>query len=185
MMRALTSILRSWRPVLLIGALVCALPGPVAGSVTLEVHQVADGQVKAAFLFNLAKFVEWPSPGDGPLVIGIASDRAFAEVVAQTVLGRSVNGRAVETRRLAGGDDPSGCAIVFVGAMRPKDEDDWLQRLHGPVLTVGESARFLRSGGMVRLYVETRKVRFQVNQKNAEAADLNISSQLLILAARP
>ena len=68
--------------------------------------------------------------------------------------------------------------------MRSHDEDDWLQRMRGAVLTVGESTRFLRSGGMVRLYVEGQKVRFQVNQKNAEAAGLKLSSQLLTLAAR-
>lgn len=183
-MTLLTAIFRVWRPVLLAGALACAFPSPVSGSVTPEARQVGDGQVKAAFLFNLAKFVEWPAPAGSALVIGIAGDNAFAEVVAQTVAGRSVNGRDIQTRRLASGDDPSGCGIVFIGAMRPRDEDDWLQRVRGPVLIVGESTRFLRSGGMVRLYVENQKVRFQVDQKNAEAAGLKLSSQLLTLAAR-
>jgi hypothetical protein len=184
MTRLSTLVVRAWRPVLLAGALACALPGAVPGSVTLEARQVADGQVKAAFLFNLAKFVQWPTPGAGPLVIGVAGDHTFADVVGQTVLGRNVDGRAFETRRLASGDDPSGCAIVFIGAMHSRDEDDWLQRIRGPVLTVGESAHFLRTAGMVRLYVEDRRVRFQVNQKSAEAAGLKISSQLLMLAAR-
>lgn len=182
-MTLLTAIFRVWRPVLLAGVLAAAFPAPSHSS-TLEASQMGDGQVKAAFLFNLAKFVEWPAQAGGALVIGIAGDNAFAEVVAQTMLGRNVNGRNVETRRLAGGDDPSGCAIVFIGAVGSKVEDDWLQRLRGPVLTVGESTRFLRSGGMVRLYVENQKVRFQVDQKNAEAVGLKLSSQLLTLAAR-
>ena len=59
-----------------------------------------------------------------------------------------------------------------------------MQRVRGPVLTVGETTQFLRDGGMVRFFVEDNNVRFQINQKNAEAAGLKISSQLLMLAVR-
>jgi hypothetical protein len=183
-MTLLTTVLRATRPVLLAGALACAFPGLLPASDMLEARQIGDAQVKAAFLFNLAKFVQWPTEEAGPLVIGIAGDVAFAEVVAKTVLGHKVTGRHLETRRLNGGDDPSGCDIVFIAAMRSHEEDDWLQRIRGPVLTVGESTRFLRSGGIVRLYAEGRKVRFQVNQKNSETAGLKLSSQLLTLAAK-
>ena len=68
--------------------------------------------------------------------------------------------------------------------MRPHDAAELMQRVRGPVLTVGETVQFLRDGGMVRFYVENNKVRFQISQKNAEAAGLKISSQLLMLAAR-
>lgn len=183
-MTLMTTALRATRPVLLAGALACTIPGLAGASAMVEARQLGDAQVKAAFLFNLAKFVQWPTEEAGPLVIGIAGDNAFAEVVSQTVLGRAVNGRTFQTRRLSGGDDPSRCDIVFISAMRSHDEDDWLQRVRGPVLTVGESTRFLRSGGMVRLYAEGQKVRFQVNQGNTETAGLKLSSQLLTLAAK-
>lgn len=183
-MTQLTTVLRAWRPLLLAGALAYTLPGLAAGRDTLEARQIGDAQVKAAVLYNLAKFVQWPTEEARPLVIGIAGDNAFAEVVARTVLGRRVNARNLQTRRLSGGDDPSGCDIVFIAEMRSHEEDDWLQRVRGAVLTVGESTRFLRSGGMVRLYAEGRKVRFQVNQKNTETSGLKLSSQLLALAAR-
>jgi hypothetical protein len=170
---------------LLAGAIAAALPGPSAsGSTLAAASQLGDSQVKAAFLFNIAKFVEWPNAAASSLMIGIAGDNAFADVVARTVLGRSVNGRSVETRRLTGGDDPSGCDIVFIGTMRSHEEDDWLQRVRGSVLTVGETTRFLRSGGMVRLYAEGQRIQFQVNQKNTETAGLKLSSQLLTLAAK-
>lgn len=183
MRRVLTSVCRAWRAVLLAAVFAMTYPGAVAGRSAVQT-QMDDSQAKAAFLLNLAKFVQWPNPGSGTLVIGIVGDNAFAEVLAKTVLGRSVSGRQVETRRLAGGEDPSGCAIVFIGAVRSSDEDDWLQRLRGPVLTVGDSARFLRSGGMVRLYIDDRRIRFQVNQKNVEATGLKVSSQLLVLASQ-
>jgi hypothetical protein len=183
-MTLLTTIVRAMRPVLLAGALACTLSGLAADSARLEARQIGDTQVKAAFLFNLAKFVQWPTDAAEPMVIGIAGDKAFADVVAQTVFGRKVNGRNLETRRLSGGDDPSGCDIVFIADMRSHDEDEWLQRVRGPALTVGESTRFLRNGGMVRLYAEGQKIRFQVNQKNTETAGLKLSSQLLTLAAK-
>jgi hypothetical protein len=183
-MSLLKAAFRVSRPALLAVALAAAWPDATATSRTLEAQQVGDAQVKAWFLFNLAKFVEWPAPAGGALVLGIAGDNAFADVVMRTVVGRSVDGREFQTRRLESGDDPAGCGIVFIGAIKSHDEDDWLQRVRGSVLTVGESTRFLRSGGMVRLYVEDHKVRFQVNQKNAETAGLKISSQLLMLAAR-
>jgi hypothetical protein len=161
------------------------LAGPTATwrPVTLEAGAVSDTKVKAAFLFNFTKFVTWPA-GSGQLVIGIAGDDAFADVVTETIRGRSVNGRELQTRRLTDGADPAGCQVVFVATARPHDALEWLQRLRGPVLTVGETVQFLRDGGMVRLYVENNTVRFQINQKNAEAAGLKISSQLLALAAR-
>lgn len=151
---------------------------------TAEPQAIGESQVKAAFLFNFSKFVYWPGANDGPLVIAIVGDDAFAEIVEKTVAGRAINGREVRTRRLTGVDNPSGCQVVFVGVMRPREALEWLQRVHGPVLTVGESTQFLRDGGMVRLYVEKNKMRFQISQKNAEAAGLKVSSQLLVLAAQ-
>ena len=98
-----TSVLRVWRPMLCAGAIAVALSGSGVRSSTLEARQLDDAQVKAAFVFNLAKFVHWPVDETGPLVIGIAGDNRFADVVAKTVLARNVNGRSLETRRLAGG----------------------------------------------------------------------------------
>ena len=102
----------------------------------------------------------------------------------QTVRGRNVNGRQFGTRRLGSADDPSGCQILYVAVMRPRDAAELMERVRGPVLTVGETAQFLRDGGMVRFYIENNKMRFQVHQKNAEAAGLKVSSQLLALSAR-
>jgi hypothetical protein len=59
-----------------------------------------------------------------------------------------------------------------------------MERVTGPILTVGETPQFLRDGGMVRFHIENNKVRFQINQKNAETAGLKVSSLLLALAAR-
>ena len=172
------------RPALLAGVLALVAPGVISWGGTLEALPVTESQVKAAFLYNFASFVVWPGPSDGPLVIGIAGDDAFAEIVGQVVRGRKVNNREFQTRRVKSADDPSGCHMLYVGVMRPHDAAELMERVRGPVLTVGETPQFLRDGGMVRFYLENNKVRFQINQKNAETAGLKVSSQLLALAAR-
>jgi hypothetical protein len=165
-------------------ALVLVLAAPSATANDAPALRAEETQVKAAFLFNFAKFTNWPVPPDGPLVIGIAGDPAFAEVVERVVKGRTVNGRELVARRHHEGQDLVGCHVLFIGEPHRRDISTWLARVRGPVLTVGETPGFLRDGGMVRLYVENNRVRFQISQKNAEAVGLKISSQLLMLAAR-
>jgi hypothetical protein len=169
------------RPPFVAGVLTLVLSGLGHGA-ALQARGVTDAQVKAAYLVNFARFVQWPDPGRGPLVICIVGDEAVMENATQTVRGRSVNGRELQTRRLASGEYPAGCQMLFLGVMPDHDATELMQRLVGPVLTVGATAQFLRTGGMMRIYVEDNKVRFQINQKNVEATGLKVSSQLLALA---
>jgi hypothetical protein len=173
---------RALRPALFAGVLALVFSCLEWRGATLEAEQMSEAQVKAAFLFNFTRFVEWPGSNEGPLVIGVVSNDEFAEVVTQTVRGRNVDGREIQTRRYAIGQDPAGCHVVFVGGVRPRDGAELMQRIRGPVLTVGETVQFLRDGGMVRFYVENNKVRFEISQKNAEAVGLKVGSQLMILA---
>jgi hypothetical protein len=161
----------------------CAGAGIVRASGTTGTDAVEESRVKAAFLINFAKFVQWPrSPAGGSIVIGVAGDSAFGEVLDRLVHGRLVNGQPIVTRRLSYADDPAGCQVLFISAARPHEMADMLLRIRGSMLTVGETVQFLRGGGMVRMYVEDNRVRFQINQKNMEAAGLKVSSQLLMLA---
>ncbi len=166
------------------GALAVIVLAMAGQGQTLDANELSAAQVKAAFLFSFTKFIQWPAPSDGPLIIGVAGDDAFAEMVTIAARGRSLDGEKFETRRLAPGDDPSGCRVLFVGAMRPYDSAEMMRRVRGAVLTVGDTVQFLRDGGMIRFYVENDKLRFEISQKNAEAAGLKISSRLLTLAAR-
>jgi hypothetical protein len=183
-MRWWASLARGLRPALLAGVLALVVPGLAWQAETLAAAEVTDAQVTAAFLMNFTKFVEWPAGSNGSLVICIAGDDALAEIAAETMRGHSFNGREFQTRRLASRDDPSGCQVLFVGAIRPQDAAELMQHVNGPMLTVGETVQFLRDGGMVRIYVENRKMRFQISQKNAEAKGLKVSSRLLMLAAQ-
>jgi hypothetical protein len=147
-------------------------------------RQVADVQVKAAFLFNFSKFVQWPASPDRPLVIGIAGDKPLADVLAATVKGRTVNGRAVEVRVLEITDRPDGCDVLHVGGGNDVDQAAMLARASGPMLTIGQTPQFLRSGGMIRIFFEGQRLRFQVNLRQTDAAGIRLSSQALSLAVK-
>ena len=142
-------------------------------------------QVKAAFLYNFAKFVQWPSK-DGPshIVIGIVGDDPLGDVLDQIVRGKTVDGRELVVRRLRPDDDPRLCQILFVSSSEARRTPDLLMRLQASgVLTVGEAPHFLREGGVIRFYVEDSRVRFEISLQGAAHAGIRISSQLLSLAS--
>ncbi len=156
--------------------LICLFP-PLLPAQVLE-----ESQVKAAFLFTFAKFVQWPAPVEGPLVIGVAGDERLADVLQALVKGRTFQGRAFVVRALRYADDPAGCDLLYIAPSREREDVGMLQRTHGAVLTVGETVRFLREGGMVRLFREDSRLRFQIDAKTAHKTGLRIHAQLLSLA---
>ena len=144
-------------------------------------------EVKAAFLYNFAKFVEWPvgafPDADAPLELCVLGDDPFGEVLDRTVRTRTVRGRSINVQHGVEGDAVAGCHMLFVGQA---GEQGLAHIVHrggdASVLTVGESEAFVDEGGMIRLFVEGGKVRFEVNAGAAERAQLKLSSQLLKLA---
>jgi hypothetical protein len=140
-------------------------------------------QVKAVYLFNFAKFVEWPAEApSGPLTICVAGDNPFGSVLDETVRGETVNGRLLVARIIPA--PQTDCHMVFVpqGATTAP----YLRAAQGlPILTIGETPDFLKQGGMISFILEGGKVRFQIDSKAAERAELRISSNLLRLARTP
>jgi hypothetical protein len=143
-------------------------------------------QVKAAFLFNFAKFVAWPDhDSTGPLVVGIVGDDPFGDTIDRIVRGKTINGRGIVIRRHNRGDDLRTSHIVFISASEGRHVGDILLRARGAaVLTVGETEDFLRAGGLVQFFIENNRIRFAINADAAGAAGLKIKSQLLSLAKR-
>ncbi len=145
-------------------------------------------QVKAAFLFNFAKFVEWPaqtfrSPTD-PINICILGQDPFGDA-----LEHAVKGKTVETRvflvpfRISEVHQASGCQILFISSTERKRVRAILAELKAPgVLTVGETEGFAVQGGMINFKLEDGRVRLEVNVEATERGQLRISSKLLNLA---
>lgn len=136
-------------------------------------------QVKAAFLFNFLKFVEWPAKaGATPWVIGVLGSDPFAEMLDETVRGKLVKGRPVEVRRYAKAADVKDCQILFIA--RGDHERAGIPMQPG-LLTVGETPEFLKSGGAISFYLENNRVHFRIQPSAAIAAGLRVSAQLLKL----
>ena len=166
-----------------IAALVGMLLGAAPFASGLQVR-TDEYEVKANFLVNFAKFVTWPSNQD-PLVLAVVGIDPFGPYLDTIVRGKTVNGRSIVVKRLQAGESLNGSHVVFVSESESARTAEILEQMrHAPVLTVGETQRFLRDGGMIRLVVEENRVRFQIDANRAEAAGLRVSSQLLSLAAR-
>jgi hypothetical protein len=143
--------------------------------------------VKAAYLFNFARFVEWP-PEAGhrdTLVIGILGTDPFGSALDQTIAGKSITGRTLTTRHLGAQDSIEGVDILFVCSSEASRLPQLLKRLDdAPVLTVGDLDDFASRGGMVGFVIKDDTVRFDVNLDRIWQSRLKMSSQLVKVARR-
>ena len=142
-------------------------------------------QLKAAFLLNFTKFVEWPPAAfrlpDSPIAICIIGDDPFGSDLDRLVEGEAVDGHRIVVSRFAHLPEAQACQVAFFSKSAPIAEELPMGAA-SPVLTVGERAGFLKSGGVIELSVEDRRVRFSVSQKAAETNGLKVSSRLLNVA---
>ena len=156
---------------------------PVFASAT-ESDRLDEAQVKAAFLYNFAKFIQWPTSENRPeaLSIGIVGADRFRDVLGSIVSGKTVNGRDIEVRQVLDEDDVRAYHIIFIAAESRRTAAVIQSVARAGVLTVGETPQFLQEGGVIQLYIRDNRVRFQINAAAANNAGLKISSQLLSLS---
>ena len=144
-------------------------------------------QVKAAFLYNFAKFVEWPpqafkNPSD-PIVIGVLGQNPFGDALARAVAGKALGGRAFQVREISNAQQAAGCQIVFISSSERKRLGALLLGIgNAAVLTVGETDNFAAAGGIINFKIDGGSVRLQINVEAARKAQLRISAKLLSLA---
>ena len=166
--------------------LVCAA---LAGSVFAEPLAPTEYEIKAAFLYNFAKFVEWPADAfrkePGALVIGILGNDPFGHDLDDALEGKTIQDKKIVLKRVSDWEQASECNVLFVSASQEHDVEGLLNVIKKlPILTVSDMGGFAQRGGVVGMMVEGNKVRFNVNTKAANAAGLKVSSQLLKLAKR-
>jgi hypothetical protein len=148
-------------------------------------------EVKAAFLYKFASFVEWPEepgalsesgnserqPAGSRRCIGIVGQDPFGAVLDDTVAGKFA------VRRFKPGQESDGCQILFLGASERRRLRAVLGRLrHAAVLTVGDMPGFCEQGGMINLGLADHRIRLEINPEAASRARLQLSSKLLSLA---
>jgi hypothetical protein len=145
-------------------------------------------EVKAAMLYNLTRFVEWPSSAypdaQTQTVMCILGQDPFGGFLTSIVSEQMAKGgRAVEIRRIRNDKGIHGCHVVYISSSERKSITEIFSNLKGSsVLTVGEMAQFAARGGMIQFSLEEKQVRFEINVDAASRAELKISSRLLMLA---
>lgn len=151
-----------------------------------ETVEPTEQAVQAAFVLNFAKFTEWPAEAfaspDAAFTLCVLGEESFA-ALRDATSGKEFQGRALRVRGEANAESIGECQILFVSARTSVSQEVLAALLSARhVLTVSDRQGFATSGGMIGLFMEEGKIKFEINLKAAGRAGLKLSSQLLRLA---
>lgn len=168
-------------------AMLLAADSPLLNRAVCADEPPTEYQVKAAYLFNFLKFVEWPDhPAADPhakWVIGFIGSTPISEELSRLVEGKNVLGRELQVKKFEAADNLRACNILFIGETEKKHLPAILGELRGSsVLTVADIDDFISFGGMVQFVVENARVRVAIDVGATGRAHLKVSSKLLVLA---
>jgi hypothetical protein len=159
----------------------------------LSAEQRADGQpvdagqMKAVFVVNFLRFVEWPSanvaPAPAPLVVAVLGDRAFIDNLREYAATQSVSGHSIEVKAVEKPEDARGAHVLFIGGSESANLPAILKIAETcALLTVGDTDGFGRSGVILNLYTVDSRVRIEANPGAATRTGLRLSAHLLRIA---
>ena len=172
----------SGRRIFLLFSLIISL-----GFNSLAQEQPSEYQIKAAFLFNFAKFVEWPPQAfpqtNSPIVIGVLGKNLFGNELEKTIRDKRVNNRPFKFKNLGSAVEATNCHILFISSSEKDNLAKIVAGLHNAsVLTVSDTEGFIKAGGMINFTIEDTKIRFEISDAAAKKAGLQVSSKLLSLS---
>ena len=176
----------SWRTAAGIALFAALLPAGIPTFAHGEPPAAAEYAVKAAFLYNFAKFVEWPgdafSGTASPIVICVLGEDPFGDSL-RSLKGKSVNGRPLVIRYAATIEELDRCHLLFVSSSEKANLTKILQATkYLSLLTVGDTNGFARDGGIINMVKEESRIGIEVNLEAAQRSRLKISSKLLALS---
>jgi len=158
----------------------------LAFAVPVQSQEATDPDVKAAFLFNFMKFVEWPSgvlPNSGPIAACVMGNSAVAESLAGAVKGRLVGGHQIAVSKVTLDGPLRGCHVLYLSGADARLTQQVTQLLRGlSVFTLSDFERFAVMGGVANFVVDNGRLRFAINVDAVRRARLQISSRMLALA---
>ena len=161
-------------------ALACVGARPTAAA------DVTAATLKAAFLYNFAKFAEWPAEALSAgqrLSLCVIGDHAVADALGEIISGRAIEGHELVVAIVKPDGPLRSCHLLYVGGLGARETPPLLETLNGsPVFTVGDGEKFAESGGVAQLILENDRMRFAINVAAARRARLRLSSRLLSLA---
>jgi len=160
--------------------------GSLPNAAASEAVDPIEYKVKAGYLFNFAKFVQWPhneANATSAFRIGVVDRGEAFPVMNEVLAGKTVQNRAVKVVHLKPGDDLKQCEILFIAQSQDKRAAELLKSVGtAPVLTVGEAKGFAGRGGCINFVQVGANVRFEVNLQTARQAGLKISSKIASMA---
>jgi hypothetical protein len=148
---------------------------------------VSETDIKAGFIYNAAKFTEWPAKAfsneNSPINLMVLGDEDFASRLATILKDKKAHGRSFQVKRITNSAEAKSAHILFV----PSGETRRFAQLYetikkSPVLTIGESGQFLDAGGMINLIIENELLQFEIHPEALESSSLVISSRVMRLA---
>ncbi len=174
--------LKAW----MVAVILLGLPG-LDITARANAQNISEHQVKAAFLVNFTKYVEWPVENFGatntPIVITILGDPDLAAEFGKIIVGKTINGHPLILRTISSAEQfTNDCHIVFISSAARRTAQLLSQLQNASVLTVGDEDDFLDQGGAIRFARRDRKIRLEVNLTATNEAKLKISSKLLSVA---
>jgi len=160
-----------------------------SGTVASQGATVSETEVKAAFIYNFAKFIEWPaeafSSETAPIQVAVFGEDEVSAKLKSLLSDKKAHGRSFEVKRIFNPQEAKNFQIVFVTAAENRRALQILEATKKlPILTVGESDQFLDLGGMINFFFEDTQLRFEINTEPAEKVKLEISSKLLRLGKK-
>lgn len=169
---------------LLILLLVLASP---AISFAADPQTLTEYEIKAGFFFNFTRFVEWPDSAftttTSPIVACVVGDTPMTDLLTTVVVGKVVNGRAVSINRVKPADDLRPCHLLFISASAARHRSEILSKVNKTnTLTVGETADFSKTGGMINFSIEDNRVKLDLNLDAATRAGLKVNSKLIAVS---
>ena len=142
--------------------------------------------VKAVYLYNFGRFVEWPASvtaKSGSFTVCVLGQDPFGPALDATLAGETIDGKSVVAKRISNPQEAASCRIVFMSSAEGSQIDKIIESLNKQaVLTVSDTPQFSQRGGMIQFVLEEQKVRFEVNLTAVQHAGLTLSSELLKVA---
>jgi hypothetical protein len=165
-------------------ALFCLL---ASAGYEVEGQPVDAGQMKAVFVVNFLRFVDWPpaniAPAPAPLVVAVLGDRAFIENLREYAATQSVSGHSIEVKAVERPEDARGAHLLFIGASETANVPAIVKMAEtSALLTVGDTDGFARAGVILNLYTDDQRIRIEANPAAATRTGLRLSAHLLRIA---
>lgn len=171
------------KKILFFSILICLLSVRILAQMGFTMYP-SEYQIKAKYLYNLARFVDWPehtfADSNSSYIIGILGKDPFGIDLEKTIEGKKINGRNFSVKRFKNYKNIQFSHILFINFTDPQKLDQAIKKIDNKfILTVGDAENFAHKGGILNFIIKDKKIRFQINLQAAKKSGIQISSKIL------